>query len=301
MKKKKFLKQIFHLVIIYIPFRILVFFLKLLPIFLYPKIGKIMGKIVFSTMRKTRKRIIKNIEMAFGKKYSAKEMKKICQQVLTNVIVNFMELDQLTKLKEEKLMKMAEIEGEVILEKFLKENKGIVAICAHFGNFPIAQTILSKKGYPINMIVRETNNKYLARYSQNWRKKLKVLAIPKWNLKKTIDESQKWIRKGGILCFYIDQYHRSGVKCDLFGKTFLAPIGAAVFARKYDTPVIGIFTYKLETGKHKIIIEGPYPIKKTKNITEDIIENTTLFMKRIEHYVSKYPEQWFSWLHRMFR
>jgi len=301
MKRRKIIKQIFHLVVIYIPYRLLVFFLKLLPFFLYPTVSKMIGKISFSTMRKTRERVIKNIKIAFGNKYSSKERKKICKEVLTNVIMNFLELEQLTKLKEEKLMKMVEIEGEEILKNFLKENKGIVAICAHLGNFPVVQTILSKKGYPINMIVRETNNKYLARYAQNWRKKLKVPAISKWNLEKAINESKNWIKKGGILCFYIDQYHRSGVKCDLFGKTFSAPIGPAVFARKYDTPVVGIFTFKTGLRKHKIIIEGPYPIKKTKNITEDLKENTAFFIKRIEYYVSQYPEQWFSWLHRMFR
>jgi KDO2-lipid IV(A) lauroyltransferase len=287
--------------IIYIPFRILVFFLKLLPFFLYAEVSKIIGKIVFSTMGKTRKRIIKNIEIAFGNKYSIEERKNICQQVLSNIILNFLELDQLTKLKKEKLMKMAEIEGEEILKNLLRENKGIVAICAHLGNFPIAQTILNKKGYPINMIVRDTNNKYLARYVKNWRKKMSLPAISKWNLKKAIDEAQKWMEKKGILCFYIDQYHKKGIKCNLFGKPFSVPTGPSVFAKKYDTPVIGIFTFKTGVRKHKIIIEGPYPIKKTKNITEDIKENTAFFIKRIEYYVSQYPEQWFSWLHRMFR
>jgi KDO2-lipid IV(A) lauroyltransferase len=151
------------------------------------------------------------------------------------------------------------------------------------------------------MIVRDTNNKYLARYAQKWRKKMGVPAISKWKLKKTIKESQKWIREGGILCFYIDQYHRKGVKCSLFGKIFSAPVGPSVFARKYGIPVIGIFTYRLGIEKHKLVIEGPYPIRRSNNIDEDIKENTALFIKRIEYYVAKYPEQWFSWLHRVFR
>ncbi|MCM8803674.1 MAG: lysophospholipid acyltransferase family protein [Candidatus Omnitrophica bacterium] len=299
MRKKS--KLFFHLVIIYIPFRILVFFLKLMPFFLIPKLSEIIRFVVLSTMRKTRNRVIKNIEIAFGDKYSYKEKKEICKELFKNIILNFLELDQLTKIKKEKIRNMVEIEGENILNEVLKKEKGVVAICAHLGNFPIAQTILSMKGYPINMIVRDTNNRYLARYAENWLRKMKVSAISKWNLKKALEESKKWLNKKGILCIYIDQHARNGVKCNFFGKSVYIPIGAAVFARKYDSPVIGIFIFKTGLNKHRIIIEGPYEIKKTKNISEDIKENTSFFIKRVEYYVEKYPEQWFSWLHRMFR
>lgn len=300
MKFKKKLKVFFHLFGIYIPFRILVFFSKLLPFFLIEKISRIIGIFAFLTLRKTRERVIKNLEIAFKDRYSKKQRKEICKEIFINIITNFLELDQFTKIKEDKIFDIVEIENEDILNDVLRENKGVVAICAHLGNFPIAQTILSKKGYPVNMIVRETNNRYLARYASKWRKKLGVLAIPKWNLKKSLDESKEWIKKGGILCFYIDQYSRRGVKCGFFGKDVYFPVGPAVFSRKYDTPVIGIFTFK-EGKKNRVIIEGPYKIQKTDNPSEDIKRNTSFFIKRIENFVSQYPSQWFTWLHRIFR
>lgn len=299
MRKK--LKLFFHLVIIYIPFRILVLFLKPIPFFLIPKLSKIIGLVAFSTMRKTRNRVIENLNIAFGNKYSYKEKRKICKELFKDIILNFLELDQLTKIKKEKIKNMVEIEGEKILKMVLEEKRGVVAICSHLGNFPIAQTILSMKGYPVNMIVRDTNNRYLARYAENWLKKMKVPAISKWNLKKALEESKEWLNKKGILCIYLDQHARNGVKCDFFGKLVYVPVGAAVFARKYDSPVIGIFTFRTKFNKHKVIIEGPYEIKKTKNTSEDIRENTSFFIKRVEYYVEQYPEQWFSWLHRRFR
>jgi KDO2-lipid IV(A) lauroyltransferase len=228
--------------IIYIPFRILVFFLKLLPFFLYPEVSKIIGKIVFSTMGKTRKRITKNIEIAFGNKYSIEERKNICQQVLSNIILNFLELDQLTKLKKEKLMKMAEIEGEEILKNLLRENKGIVAICAHLGNFPIAQTILNKKGYPINMIVRDTNNKYLARYVKNWRKKMSLPAISKWNLKKAIDEAQKWIKKREFYVFILTSTIKRVLNVICLGNLFQHPL-ALLFLQKNMIHLLSEFSH----------------------------------------------------------
>lgn len=66
------------------------------------------------------------------------------------------------------------------------------------------------------------------------------------------------------------------------------------------TTVVGIFIFK-EGKKNRVIIEGPYKIQKTDNPSEDIEKNTSFFIKRIENFVSQYPSQWFTWLHRIFR
>lgn len=299
--KNKGFKNIFHLFVIYIPFRILAFFVTIIPFSLYEKIGLIVGNFAFTIMKKTRKRILYNLDIAFGNRYSEEEKKRICKRIFQEIILNYFEAEQTRKIRKDIIVKMFRFEGEEILDQVLKMKKGVVAICAHLGNFPLAQLFLSLKGFPISMIVKDSNNRYLARYMENLRKKLKVHAISKWKKERVIKDSQDWIKKGGILCFYIDQHAGNGVKCKFFGKEVYVPLGPAVFSRKYDTPVIGIFTFRVGSKKHKILIEGPYELKKSKNLDEDLNENTNLFMRRIEYYVNTYPHQWFTWLHRRFR
>lgn len=299
MFKRKDFKVFVHL-LIYIPFRILTFILTIIPGFLYERISEILGNFAFFTMRKTKKRIIKNLEIAFKEKYTKEERKQICKKIFKEIILNFLETIQLLK-KPERVKKIVIIEGKEILENLLKEKKGIVAVCAHLGNFPIIQTSLSNEGFPVNVIVRYSNNKYIARFMSNWRKKNNLPTIPKTDIKKTIEKSVEWLKKGGILCIYLDQYTRNGVLCDFFGEKFYAPVGPATFARKYNLPVVGIFTFRLNKNLHKIVIEGPYKLQRTSSVKKDIAENTQLFIKRVEYYVDKYPEMWFSWLHRAFR
>ena len=48
----------------------------------------------------------------------------------------------------------------------------------------------------------------------------------------------------------------------------------------------GVYGYQLlkelnEETQHRIIIEGPYPLKKTSNPSNDILENTAFFIKII--------------------
>ncbi len=235
------------------------------------------------------------MDIAFGDKYSKEEKLKICKKMFIE-IMSYLEMFHLYKFKDEQLLKMAEIEGEEILKEVLKEKKGVVAICPHMGNFPLALTILCKKGYPVNMIIQNSVNVYTDRDLRNWRKKLGVPSISKKNLKEAIEESERWLKNGGILCIYLDQHAPNGVKCEFFGRQVYVPKGAAVFARKYKAIVIGIYTIRTAPMKHKIIIEGPYELKETKNVSEDIKENTQLFIKKVQEWVEKYPEHWSSWL-----
>ncbi|MCM8802639.1 MAG: lysophospholipid acyltransferase family protein, partial [Candidatus Omnitrophica bacterium] len=164
------------------------------------------------------------------------------------------------------------------------------------GNFPFALLILNKKGYPVNTIVARSVNIYTERDLQKLREKYKVPSISKKDLKKTVEESQKWLKNGGILCIYLDQHTPNGIECEFFGRKVFVPSGAAVFARKYKTNVIGLYTVRTGPMRHKIIIEGPYKIRETKNISEDVKVNTAFFIKRVQEWVEKYPEQWSSWL-----
>jgi len=252
-------------------------------------------------MKKTKKRVINNLKIAFGNRFNEKEREKICRGLLCEIILNFFELLMMTKISEKEFEKLFICEGEEKIKESLKKKKGIVGVCSHLGNFPLMQVYLWRKGYPVNMIVRDSNNIYLARYGRKLREKIGIPSISKWNLKKAIEESRKWLREGGILCFYLDQHAGNGVKAEFFGRKVFVPVGAAVFARKFQSEILGFFSYRLPSGKHKIVIEGPYPLIKTSNLSEDIKKMTSYFIKRVENYVEKYPEQWFSWLHRRFR
>ncbi len=296
---KKWLKNFLDLVAIYIPVRIIAFFFQILPFSFCDTASRILGNFAYIIFPHHRRLVFKNLDIAFGDKYTEKEKVKICKNLFKE-IMNFLEMFQLYKFKDEQLFKMAEIEGEDILKEVLKEKRGVVAISAHMGNFPFALTILCKKGYPVNMIVNESTNVYTERDAKKMRAKFNVPFISKSNLKEAIEESTKWLKKGGILCIYLDQHASNGVECEFFDRKVYVPTGAAVFARKYNTSVIGIYTVRIKPKKHKIVIEGPYNLQKTKNPSEDIRKNTAFFIKRVQEWVEKYPDQWSSWLNDRF-
>ncbi|MFN4226556.1 MAG: lysophospholipid acyltransferase family protein [Candidatus Ratteibacteria bacterium] len=295
MRFKKLLQPFENGIIIYIVLRIIIFFIKIIPLFLLESTIKFLGNFAFFVMNGHRRLVLKNMDIAFGDKYTKQEKINMCKRVFQESM-SFLEFFQLYKFKDEKLMEMVEIEGEEILKELLKEKKGVVAISGHFGSFPIALLVLNKKGYPVNTIVARSVNNYTERDLRKLREKYNVPSISRGDLKKVLWESQRWLKNGGILCIYLDQHAPNGIECEFFGRKVFVPSGAAVFARKYKTKVIGLYTIRTGLMKHKIIIEGPYKIRQTENISQDIKENTAFFIKKIQEWVEKYPEQWSSWL-----
>ncbi len=300
-KKEKIIGKVCFRFIVYYLFLQVYYITYFLPSIYYKYWAILWGNFAYLTMSNSKKRIIINLSIAFKDKLSYKDKKKITKEFFYQIVLNFIELVKITKIPMSEYEKMIEIEGEEILKKVVAEKKGVVAVCCHLGNFPVVQAYLAKKNYPISMIIRYSNNIFLSRFNDRLLKKLKIPFVSKWDLKEAIEYSKKYLKKGGIVCFYLDQHDGKGVKVDFFGEKVFTPTGAAVFARKYKCNVIGIFTYRTKKNKHKVIIEGPYKTEYTANTRSDIENMSAFFIKRVEYYVEKHPEQWFTWLHRRFR
>ncbi|MBN1445957.1 MAG: lysophospholipid acyltransferase family protein [Candidatus Omnitrophica bacterium] len=298
-KRRKSERSFLHL-LIFMFFMLIFYAVKLMPAAAYPFISRLLGLLAFHTMRSSKRLVMRNLDIAYGESMGRSEKTLICKNLFASIVLNFCETVQIVKISTEKLVGMSVIEGEENLYAAMKQARGVVGISSHMGNFPRFQAVLVKKGFPVNFFSRPPSGVYLARF---FRKLFGSVSIPLIYLNdkgKAIKEAQEWISGKGILCFYVDQHSGNGVEVDFFNRKVFSPVGAATFARKYDCPVIGLFTYRLADGRHKIIIEGPYPAQRTDNPSEDIRINTAFFMTRVEHYVRECPGQWYSWMHKRF-
>ncbi|MCM8769428.1 MAG: lysophospholipid acyltransferase family protein [Candidatus Omnitrophica bacterium] len=273
----------------------------LLPSILYRPLSLIIGSLGYYTMRLSRCRVITNLAIAFGSTKSAAWQRRTCRRLFCEIVHNAIEMIALGKTTGQNITEKVVVNGEEILSEALKVNRGVVAVCAHLGNFPAMQIKLLNLGFPMNVIIRNATNTYLNNLWDKMMKKAGMRYIFKANLARAIEESRKSLARGECLCIYLDQHAGNGVKVPFFGHGVMVPVGASVLARKYRTPVVGIFTFRRPEGNHQVVIEGPYQLQRTDDPESDVKVNTALFISRVEKYVREHPEQWFSWLHRRFR
>ncbi len=287
--------------LVYLLTRLSALVVSLSPSWFYSLFSKILSHFGYLFLARSRNRVLSNLRIALGKERSERELSRIAKKQFAHIYLGFCEMIKAMKFSKEKFLRVAKIEGEEHLKTALKKGKGVVGVCAHFGNFPLMLSRLSSAGYPTNTMIREQSNQGMEKYFQELRRKLKITWIPKYPLSDSLRESMKWLKKNGLLCVLMDQHSGKGVSVDFFGRQIQAAIGAATFARRMSSEALPIFSLRNPDGTHRIIIKEPIKLVRTEDVRKDIRENTACFMKIIESFIRKYPEQWFGWLHRRFR
>lgn len=274
--------------------------LKMMPAVVYPQVSCIIS-FILSINASLKKKIRKNLIIAYGNSLSPKQRTLLIKKILKKNTFFFTEFVLWTKLKPEDALKLIEFKNLKGLKKICEMKKPVVLVSGHIGNFSLMIASLIYSKVPLTWIARDANNQYLARFMDRTRRKKGIFAIKKENLKEAIHLSSEWLRNGNTLCLLIDQHSGKGTEVNFFGNKVQAPTGATVFARKYNAIVFGAFISHKKKFRHTISIEGPYNIIRTDNPESDFQINTQFFYNRIEYYVKKNPEEWFTWLHRRFR
>ncbi len=287
--------------IVYLLTRLTALVISLTPSWFHSLFSRFLGNFAYLALAGSRNRVLSNLRIALGKEKSRSELSRIAKKQFAYIYMGFCEAVRAVKLSPKKFANLVKIEGEEYLKEALAKGKGVVGVCAHFGNFPLTLSGLTSAGYPVNTMIREQSNPGMEKFFQELRRKLKIAWIPKYPLFASIQNSMKWLKKNGLLCILMDQHSGKGVTVDFFGHPVFAAIGAATFARRMDSVALPIFSLKNPDGTYRIIIREPIKLIKTEDVRKDIANNTACFMKIIESFVHEYPEQWFGWLHRRFR
>ena len=188
------------------------------------------------------------------------------------------------------------------LDNAFKENKGIIAISAHFGNFSLMLLYLSKLGYPIHTIIRPSRDAIIERSFQKHRNRMDfktILSIPRFSC---VRQSLMVLRAKKMIAVLMDQHtdEKTGVFVNFFGQKASTPTGAVIFAMRSGSPILPIFTVRDGKGTHKIIIEPHFYVEVKATEEETLQYNVQKITDIIERYIRQYPEEW-GWMNRRWK
>ncbi|MDF2566394.1 MAG: lipid biosynthesis acyltransferase, partial [Massilibacillus sp.] len=103
----------------------------------------------------------------------------------------------------------------------------------------------------------------------------------------------KALKKGKSLGFLADQdAGPSGAFIDFLGKPASTPLGPAVFAKRFKSPVVPCFIIRQSDGKHKVLIHEPLYYQDNGNEEQDLYDFTVKLTRIIENTIKEYPTQW---------
>ena len=251
--------------------------------------------LLYHVLRICRKIVSVNLELAFPE-LSTKERGKIARanyRWFARFCMDVLHMDAWQGLT----AKVTLFNNLQILDKALTENKGVLLVSGHFGNWEMIPSALAELGYPITMYVGRQTNPLTNELQNNARANFGVQTIDKG--KRATLQMGRALAANKIIAMLIDQNdNKSDLFVNFFAKLASSSKGTAAFHLLRKSPVILVtctyvgdkfeitfqrISFKL-TGEHE---------KDTQHISQKI--NTEL-----EKVILQYPEQYF-WMHRRWR
>jgi KDO2-lipid IV(A) lauroyltransferase len=275
--------------------------LKLIGLFprkLAQRIAELLGRILFSIVKKHRRIAMDNLIYAFGHEKSPEEIEKIARQVFINLVKVVFEVGWSLHLKESQFADHFKIDGFHHMKNAYEKGNGVLALTAHFGNwelFPIIGAIIK---FPINIVVRPLDFKPLDHFIFNLRTRFGGKIIPKERSIHTIIRS---LHRGEIVVLLMDQNvdWYEGVFVDFMGHRACTSKGLALLALKTGATVVPVFMVREKSG-FRAEFRPEMVTVKTGDRQKDIETNTQEYNRVIENFIRRYPDQWF-WVHQRWK
>ncbi len=294
-EENKFLRRKIGLILL----RLTAFFAKFIPYHLCCFLGRWCGRVGFFVARRHRAIALESLRIAFPQVDSRglQEIGRKSFEVLGAAsweILSFVYNPTLLKTR-------VKILGLENLQKALSQKKGVIALTAHFGNFPLMALKLQSEGFSSAVMVRPMRDEKAGDFVQQIRSTTGVRTIFSYPRKEAVFSSLQALKNNETLILQMDQnFGTGGVWVDFFGKLAATPVGPVVFALRTKSPVIPMFIVRHQDDTHTLYIEEEYELLLAGDKDETVLVNAIRITKIFERWIRAYPEQW-GWIHRRWK
>lgn len=281
--------------------RIVLFSTNLLPESAIFNLFKKISSLYMRFSRRYRRRIRKNLKIAFGSSYDNQDIDNITSMLTKNLGLILAETILSGTKNKNNILDRISVHGTENLDNALSYGKGVIAVSAHLGNFTLIGVKMLREGYPFITLVKESRHQGLAKVSRKAQREQggRFIYLDPWS--KALRQLISSLRNNEIVCLIADEKKRhSEIHVEFFGEPAPTAIGPAVLSLRTGALIMPIFIVRNEDLSHKIFIEPHLKPNLNGNINKDIYIVTTAYTKVIEKYVRMYPDQWF-WINNRWK
>ncbi len=256
------------------------------------------GRLGYSPFRIRRRVVDRQIAAAFPG-LSARDVSTIARASYDNLGRVAVEAAHLSRLGPEQVIALFdEIHGWDAVERARAQGKGIVFLTGHLGNWELAGAIVAARGIAFDAIARRMGNPVFDAYLTRTRLRLGMNIVPDSDAVRRVPRT---LRAGGAVAFLADQsgLNLASTFVPFFGRPAKTPRGPAVFAIRFEAPVIfGVATH-LPGGKFRMMFEE-IPVSRTGDLERDTDALLTRYSEALERQVRVAPGQYF-WQHKRWK
>jgi KDO2-lipid IV(A) lauroyltransferase len=243
-----------------------------------------------------RRRMEANVELALGDEIKEPAARHaMVWRAWRNFAQGILDTGAVMHWAKEKIIARIGIEGEEHLARALAAERGVIALSAHLGNFPLIGARLAAAGYPFSVVVKHPGDERFARLIDRYRAQVGIHTIPAKPRRQAVRGILRALRENRIVLVIADEFKSGGVMVNFMGRSSPAPRGPATLALRTGAATLPMFAARQNDGSVKLSIGGPIePIRK-QDLEESVAATTAHFTRYLETAIRRYPDQW-NWL-----
>ena len=263
--------------------------IRILPYDVLLFVGKIFGHLYYLLVKKQRERAVAQMMPALN--VSEAEARKLVRKSFINLARNMLDILYMPNLNEKNLSEYIEIENLERMRTALLGGQGVVVLTGHIGTWEWLSAAFSLNGMPVTAIAKLQPNAEYSRVLDDLRATIHVEIFNRGT--NELRAAGRALKDGKILGFLADQdAGPGGAFIKFLGKTASTPMGPAVFARRFNAPVLPAFIIRKEDGRHLVKIGEIMRFEDTGDTDADLLRFTEKMTKILEEVIRENPTQW---------
>jgi KDO2-lipid IV(A) lauroyltransferase len=220
------------------------------------------------------------------------ERNRLARAVSDNVGRSFIELYSTTEFLAAARALPPQGAGLAELAEAAKENRPVLLITGHFGNYEASREALTALGYQIGGLYRPMKNQHFNGHYVAAMGRFGTPLFPRG--REGLGDMIRFLKSGGMLGMVIDQHMNSGEILDFLGLPARTALSAADLALKYNALLIPAYAIRQPDGvTFQTQVEAPIPHTDARQMTQALNDS-------LAAQVRAHPEQWF-WIHRRWK
>ena len=221
-------------------------------------LGELGGRIAWRIPSKWRDIVLKNLRIAFRNELTEEEILDLAERVFERNGANICSTIRIARLSDEEIDELTEIEGKELIQEAASQDRGIVFVIPHMGNWEIlaqGHQLFTDIDPPIHKgsHYRPLNNPLMDRKIQTLRRRRGTRLFSKQT---SLHSFIAFLRERGSIGILTDQrVKRHGVTCQFFGLPTDSSPTPALLAKRSGAMMLSLRCEADPPSRWKLIVD----------------------------------------------
>jgi KDO2-lipid IV(A) lauroyltransferase len=283
----------------YVALRLLICVVQALPLEVCKSGADFLGWLFHHVLRIRRRVVLENLRHAYPQ-LSAAQREGLALAMWRHLFLFAAEVAHTSRhIHATNWKRKIDCRGAATLVRLLLDDRALVLVSGHFGNFEVCGYVLALFGYRMHAVARTLDNPYIDRWIAGFRSSSGMKILSK------NDDYQRIVdvlASRGVVGFLADQAAGDkGCWVPFFGRPASAHKAIALFSLHHDAPVI-VGGCRRVGGplEYELSLEALADPRSAAPEVAGVRELTAWYTAQLESLVRRAPEQYW-WLHRRWK